>query len=450
MAEITGGRLLSGSDDLPITSISTDTRSLKKGELFVALTGERFDGHRFLDQAFEKGACGAIVTKVSEDVQGCLILVEDTLKALQNLARWNRKVLSPGVIGVTGSIGKTTTKDMIAGVLSIKYSTLKTKENYNNEVGVPLTLLGLDETIEMAVVEMGMRGSGQIRELAHMAEPDVGVVTNVGPTHLELLGSIENIAMAKAELIESLGCEGVAILNYDDPFVRGMGARAKGHVITYGQDPAAQVRAWDIRVSGEEGTRFILGTGEDEMEMSVPLPGRHNIYNALAAASVGLAFGMSLEEISLGLMGFEATSGRMTILDLPNGLKVLDDTYNASPASVKAALDTLVDVAGSRRRVAVLGDMFELGAFAIQGHKIVGGATAEKGIHLLLGVGPLSKNTVVAAKDLGVQAFWFATKEDAWLCLKELACQGDAILVKGSRGMEMEYIVELLKSSEYI
>jgi UDP-N-acetylmuramoyl-tripeptide--D-alanyl-D-alanine ligase len=448
--KVLNGQLLQGSLDLKVTSISTDTRALKPGDFFVALKGENFDGHTFLTQAFEKGACGALISSESGEVfphDRALICVENTLKGLQDLAKWNRMSIAPKVVGVTGSTGKTTTKDMIAQVLSMGYKTLKTKGNYNTEIGLPLTLIELDDTYQAAVVEMGMRGFGQIRELALIAKPDIGVITNIGESHMELLGSKNGIARAKAELIEELDENGIAVLNGDDPFVCEMKEYSKGSTYTYGTGEAMDVRAIDIVSNGEDGIEFTVVSWKGKERIQVPLPGLHNVYNSLAAICVGLLEGLDLHVIAQGLAEFKVGERRGVIINLPNGLKIIDDTYNASPASVGAAIRVLTEVAGDRRKVAILADMLELGDFSLKGHRIVGELLASSEVDLFFGIGPLSKNTVAAAQEGGMHesAFWFASKEEALQKFWGIACKGDVILVKGSLSMNMQEIVEGLK-----
>ena len=444
-----------------LTDAVIDSRQACPGSLFVALKGEREDGHDFVADAFQRGAIAAIVEK--EIDIGCWILdirrapfqspisnlqspvcfiVEDSLKALQQLAAYWRGKHTPRVVGVTGSIGKTTTKEMIGGVLCQRFRTLKSKGNYNSEIGLPLTLLKLEPSHQRVVLEMGMYDLGEIAELAAIARPHIGVVTNVGPSHLEKLGTVERIAQAKSELVEALPEDGVAILNGDDPWVRRMAANTKANVFYYGLDPTCDLWANHIESQGLEGIRFRFHHGSEIIYAKVPVLGRHSVHTALAAASVGLVEGQSWEEIIDGLRG--AAQLRLVVVPGLRGSTILDDTYNASPASTIAALNLVEELDG--RKIAVLGDMLELGAYEEEGHRKVGRRTLDV-VSVLITVGERGRLIAEASLAWGMEAEKVIIEEDnerVIARLREIVAPGDIILVKGSRGMKMEEIVAAL------
>lgn len=443
----TGGRLVNAKDNKMFKGVSTDTRNIQPGNLFVALVGERFDGNEFVGQAAEKGATGVIVSKsvtVPDDVT--VIEVENTLIALQQLARFHRERFTIPVIAVTGSNGKTTTKDMIAAVLSGRFNVLKTEANFNNEIGLPLTLLKLEQSHEAAVVEMGMRARGEIQELAEIALPTVGVVTNVGETHMEILGSLDNIAAAKAELVEAIGHDNLVVLNADNPYVSAMQNKTQGKVVLYGLNPGASVRAENM-VSGENGqlvTRFDCLSARGSIPIVLHAVGMHNIYNALAAIAVGWELGLKLSEIQAGIANFVPGAMRLEIKKYGE-YTVVNDVYNASPLSMTAALDTL-DRISQGRKIAVFGDMLELGEAAIEAHRKIGRQAAEKGIEVLLTVGELAKYIADAAREHGIKEVQdFDGHREAIEALRNIMKPGDYILFKGSRGMKMETMLETFK-----
>ncbi|MGE5586838.1 MAG: UDP-N-acetylmuramoyl-tripeptide--D-alanyl-D-alanine ligase [Clostridia bacterium] len=433
------------------TGVSTDSRRIAGGELFFALVGPAFDGHDFAAEAVSKGAKG-VVASSSAKVTGLarsvpVILVDDTLKALQRLARYNRCRLGIPVVAVTGSTGKTTTKDMAHSIFAERMRSARTEGNFNNEVGVPLTLLSLEPRHEMCVLELGMRGRGQIRDLAEVARPDVGIVTNVGPSHIELLGSIENVALAKAELVEALGPDGIAVLNADCRHTAAMKERTRAKVVFFGIEHDADVRATDIEALGENGTDFTMSYGQRSFRVHVPVPGAHNVYNALAAGASALVMGMDSFAVAEGLSHFEPSHGRSGVMESARGFTVIDDTYNANPASMRAALATLRDVAGGRRKIAVLGNMLELGEISAQAHRELGRAAAAHACDVLVTVGDLARLAADEALRLGRGArdvITCDTSAEAVEALERLARPGDVILVKGSRLMKMEQIVSAL------
>jgi UDP-N-acetylmuramoyl-tripeptide--D-alanyl-D-alanine ligase len=451
-----------------ITDVVIDSRLAIPGALFVALPGERTDGHAHVAAAFEKGASAALVQR-EPDPAGAwpvldlrqpvtfaqlsglqwpvLLRVEDTLQAMQTVAAWWRGRLNPRVIGVTGSVGKTTTKELVAAVLSTRYRTLKSEGNFNNEIGLPLMLLRLSEAHERAVLEMGFYQPGEIKFLCGLARPHVGVVNNVYAVHLERAGSLENIARGKAELVEALppAPDGVAVLNHDDPLVLAMRQRTRARVVTYGLDPDADVWADNIESLGLRGVHFHLHHRHEILHVRVPLLGRHSVHTALRAAAVGLVEGLTWQEIVQGLQGVGAAQLRLVAVTGPHGSLILDDTYNASPESVVAALNLLADLDG--RRVAVLGDMLELGRYEETGHRLVG-RRARDVAHLLITVGPRARMIAAEARDAGLDpaaVIELDDHEQALALLRETIRAGDVVLLKGSRAMHLDRIVPALE-----
>jgi UDP-N-acetylmuramoyl-tripeptide--D-alanyl-D-alanine ligase len=450
MAEFTLSEVLAATDgrllheySTSFNGVSTDTRTLKAGNLFVALQGDNFDAHDYLVRAMDSGALGVIISKQEAYVPEKLtvILVEDTLVAFQALAKLHRQRFALPLIGITGSNGKTTTKDMTAAVLSVKYQVLKTEANFNNDIGLALTLLKLNEQHQVGVLEMGMRGVGEIKRLAGVALPTIGVITNVGETHIELLGSVENIGAAKAELVAEIGDQGLVVLNYDLPLVRDMANVAIGKVVFYGLEVGADVQAVNI-VS--EGTRtfFDCISSAGTFRVGLEAMGQHNVYNALAAITVGLELGLSPAEVCSGLEQFVPGAMRLQILSIGEYV-IINDAYNASPLSMRAAIDTL-GTAARGRKVTVLGDMLELGIFAMEAHRRIGRQLAQVGVQVVITVGEMAKHIAAAALECGVAVtVACATHEEAQEALHKLIRPGDTILVKGSRGMKMETIIEM-------
>ena len=431
------------------TGICTDTRSVKPGNLFIPLIGERFDGHNFIDQAVENGAIGIISSRPEVIVLGniTVIVVADTLLALQDLARFHRQKFNIPMIAITGSNGKTTTKDMIAAILASRFNVLKTEANYNNEIGLPLTLLQLTAQHEVAVVEMGMRGRGQIRHLANIALPTVAVITNVGETHIELLGSIEEIAAAKAELLEFIPENGLIILNADDHFVHRMNKQVHSRLTLFGLEQG-DIRADHIQTSAQ-GINFRCYSTQWDFSVYIPTVGKHNVYNALAAISVGLELGLNFGEICSGLYNFNASPMRLHIEEVGDYV-VINDTYNASPMSMLAAIDTLVEVA-KNRKVVVLGDMLELGHIKVEAHRQIGEKLANCHVDIVITIGELASHIAEAANEYGIKITVACyNHNDASNTLKKLMKPGDTILIKGSRGMKMENIVQMFLLNQEI
>jgi len=433
-----------GDRDLAVTGVSIDTRTLARGDLFVAIRGERFDGHAFVIEAFERGASAAIVAEdrgAARDL-GPTVLVEDTVTALQDLSAWYRGRFQPRLVAVTGTNGKTTTKDMAAGALSMTMSTLKTEGNLNNHIGVPLTLFGLTRDHAAAVVEMGMNHPGEIARLAEVARPDVGVITNVARAHLETMEDLDTIARAKGELLEALPADGVAVLNADDPRVMAQAARTQAGVRTFGLSEAAGTRAVAIDESAS-GVTFELADGAT---VALPVPGRHNVMNALAALAVSRALGVDPGEAARGIASFVPSAMRMAIVRNA-GCTILNDAYNANPGSLAAALETLVAVAAGRPTAAVLGDMLELGSESRAAHREAGGRAATLGIDYLFLFGSEVAALAEGAEASGMsreRVRHYETKAALAQDLEALLPEHAVVLLKGSRGMRMEEVVELL------
>lgn len=449
--EGTNGSLLGDADlDLLLRRVRHDSRQVEPGDLFVAVVGERLDGHAFLGQAIQRGAGAALIDrKHAAGLAGVplpLIAVENTVTALQHLAAYWRKVFDVQVIGITGSVGKTSTKEVIAGVLSRRFNTVRSPGSFNNEIGLPLSLLEITPDTDAVVLEIGgAYAPGEIKALAEIARPTIGVVTNVGHAHQERMGSIEAIAATKTELPAALPEEGVAILNGDDERVRAMADHCRCRVIFYGLAPDCQVRAVDIESHGLEGISFILRFDGEQYHIRAPLLGRHSAHTVLAAFAVGAELGMSIDEM---LPGFENPEIQLRLLTVPGigGSIIIDDTYNASPASCLAALNLLNDLDG-KRSIAVFGDILELGSFEDEGHRIVGRRTAAV-VQFLFTIGPRAKIIAEQAVASGLplsNVYMAADKPDLIEKLRASLGQGDIVLVKGSRGIRMEDIVENLR-----
>ena len=440
-----GGRLVSGPAAGELKGVSIDSRTLRPGEAFVAIRGHRLDGHDFCADALRKGA-GALVVADPATVPPTravpVILVDDTTLALQRLARFHRARFELPVVAITGSNGKTTTKELTAAVLSVRFRVLKSEGSLNNQWGVPLTLLRLAPEHEALVIEIGMSALGEIAALAAIAQPTIGVLTNIGPVHLEFLGSLEAVQKAKGELVRTIGPEGTVVLNADDPLVLALAKEARGRVVTFGFEASAHVRARGV-ARDKSALAFTLVIGVSSAPVSLPLAGRHNVSNALAAAAVGSLFGLAPREIAEGLGRARPAAHRLTWIDA-GGTLILDDCYNANPSSVAAALETLVEEPGVRT-IAVLGDMLELGAAAEAAHLEVGRLAARLGVERLYGFGPLSRSTVSGARAAGLLTAHAVS--DLETLIEEIRREvqpGDRILIKGSRGMKMERILERL------
>jgi UDP-N-acetylmuramoyl-tripeptide--D-alanyl-D-alanine ligase len=426
---------------------SIDSRTVVPGELFFAVKGERLDGHDFVAQALEKGAIAAVVRKDQRDRYAKherVLAVDDTLVALQSLATAVRKLWARPLIGVTGSTGKTTTKEAIAHVLSARWRVLKSEGNFNNHFGLPLMLLKLEPEHDVAVIEMGMSHAGEIRALARIAQPEIGVVTNVAPVHLEFFESVSGIARAKYELIESLPPCGTAVLNADDEYVSQFGRGFKGKVVLYGAKAAADVRAENIRSCGAQGSEFEVVVGAARERAKLPLVGGHNVFNALAAICVALDRGMALTEAVAALATLAPADKRGEVLQLGN-ITVVNDCYNSNPKALEAMVDALVAMP-AKRRIVVAGEMLELGPAGEEMHRVAGQRVAEKKIDALLGVRGLAQAMVDGAGQAGIRAEFVVSPEHAGEWLAREARDGDVILLKASRGVKLEKALETWKT----
>lgn len=445
--------------DAIATGYSIDSRTIKPGELFFAVKGERLDGHDFVQQALERGAISAIVSQeslpaVQERIASVprtgsapthLIAVPDTLAALQRLATAERCLWGKTLVGVTGSAGKTTTKEAIAHVLSSRFRVHKSEGNLNNHFGLPLMLLKLEPEHDMAVVEMGMSHAGEIAALAKIAHPEIGVVTNVAPVHLEFFDSIAGIARAKYELIESLPTTGTAVLNSDDEFVSQFGRDFRGKVVTYGTGPTASVRAENIQNRGQQGSTFEVVLGGERIGVPLPLLGQHNVYNALAAIAVGVEAGMTLAQAAAALANISAADKRGQVVQVGN-ITIINDCYNSNPTALRAMVDALATMP-AKRRIVIAGEMLELGADGEELHRECGRYIASKKIDFLLGVRGDAKFIAQAAKQAGVAAYFVDTPEEAGDWLAHQTRDGDVVLMKASRGVKLEKALERWKST---
>jgi UDP-N-acetylmuramoyl-tripeptide--D-alanyl-D-alanine ligase len=452
--EAVSGSLVRGEGEMKVSGVSTDSRSLQTGELFVPISGPNFDGHDFIKTAFESGAAGCLAGRGrsrEEPEGGFIVEVEDTLGALGDLARYHRGRFELPVVAVTGSNGKTTAKEMIGAILAEGAETLKSEGNLNNFIGLPLQVLGLGPEHERAVFEMGMNRPGEIRRLAEIAAPTVAVITSVAPVHIEGLGSIEAVRDAKGELLEEMGTGGVAVLPGEDTQCAVLADRFRaqgGRVLTFGFEAKNDVCAADVQLSerGEVSFRIRIGGGEEEVRL--PVVGRHNALNALAAAAAASELGSPLEEIVRGLEEAAPPAMRLGVEELSGGVFLLNDAYNANPTSVRMAIETVCELKGPGRAFAVLGDMRELGAFEEFAHAEVGRAAAGADLDFLATVGPAMRLAANEAHRAGMaidRAEVFSSPEEAAAWVAERAMPGDWVLIKGSRSMAMERAVEALR-----
>ena len=449
LLESTGGKLISGPDKKSFSSVTTDSRRIKKDELFFALKGPSFDGHDFVNEAIEKGAAGAVVEEFppNPDFNGniSIIKVGSTYKALGDLANsWRKSFKKLKVICITGSNGKTTTKEMTDNILSIKYSVLKNSGNFNNNIGLPLTLLRLKDTHDVCVAEVGMNDFGEIRELARIADPDIGAITNIGRAHLEKLGDLAGVAKAKSELVENFGKNNIFIVNNDDPYIREIDKRTDCVKIKFGINSTdVDVFANNIRTEGLESISFDLITGDKSLNTRIRGIGKHNVYNALCASAISLSMGLSPEEIQAGLERYTPAYMRLEIIESPQGYKIINDTYNANPDSVSSALEELSSLKNNSRAIAILGDMLELGSNSAIEHRNIGKLINDLEIDYTICLGEFAKciKEGIRKKD---NVSHVRTHQEAAGLIKQIASKGDLILIKGSRGMKMEKIIQEL------
>jgi UDP-N-acetylmuramoyl-tripeptide--D-alanyl-D-alanine ligase len=455
LISVTGGTLVWGSTDTMVNGVSTDSRAVEPGALFVAFAGERVDGHDFLGEAISSGARALLITRPSEQIadlvesatrrEVAIVRVPEALEALQALARHHRERLFCPVIGVTGSTGKTTTKEFLTSALGTSMKVVSTRGNRNNELGVPLTIMDAGADTDVLVVEMAMRGLGQIADLCRIARPTMGLVTNVGMSHIEMLGSQEAIASAKAELVEAVPEEGSVFLNGDDAFSATLALASRAPVVRYGLEGTCDVRAVEIVLDDQSCASFDIVADETTFSVTLAVPGRHNVYNALAAAAVAMRLGLAPEDIADGLARASAGEMRMQSFTSAGGVHVINDAYNANPSSMRAAIETLAGMMGAERRIAVLGDMAELGSLAELAHFRIGEELANHPIDVLVTVGERAARIADGARAEGMDPERVrpcATVDEASEVLDDELEPGDVVLVKASRVMGLERIVE--------
>lgn len=454
IAAACGGRVAAGNSRVAIDGFSIDTRTLAAGDLFIALRGERFDGHTFVEKALQRGASGAIVDSQSAwpaSNPGVAIVVPDSLRALQQLASAVRREADTRVVAVTGSAGKTTTKEVTAEFLSARYEVFRNKGNLNNHIGLPLSLLELRRGPDVAVVELGMNHAGEIRTLVTIATPDVRVWTNVGDAHLGFFGTPDAIADAKAEVLEHAAPDTVVVANADDERVMARVSRFKGRVLTFGIERAADVRAAAVEDRGIEGMRASLVTARGERVLESPLLGRGNLANVLAATAVALHFDVSLDEIVRRASALRPAYHRGEVIRLPNGVTVIDDSYNSSPAALQRTLDVVARATGHARKAAVLGEMLELGEQSQAMHDRCGESAGRAGLSWLIAVGgspaaALARAAVRAGIEAGQVLHVGDSSQAAEAALARIR-PGDLVLVKGSRGVGTDRVVQRLKEA---
>lgn len=429
-----------------ITGITTDSRKLKQGDLFIAIKGDIFDGHNFAEASVKNGAA-AVLSQVKLNLDIPYLLVEDTLKAMHKLAKYYKSRFNIPFVAITGSSGKTTTKDMAASVLAEKYKVLKTEGNFNNAIGLPLTLFNLERSHEICVLEMGMNNLGEIEVLADIARPETGIISNVGTAHIEMLKTRDNILKAKMELFTYFNQSNTAIINGDNDMLSKI-SNKPFMIIRYGLNEGNDCRAINIVEKGEEGIAFeALYQGETESYF-VPMPGMHNVYNALSAICIGKLYGLSSKQIYDGLVNFKPSKMRMEIFMGKQNIKVINDVYNANPDSMMAAIGALASMEAAGRKVCILGDMFELGDYAKEGHEKVGSFAVEKGMDMIAAVGKMSSaivNSASKTKQGSIELHSYSTNQQVIDDLEKIIKPKDTILIKGSRGMHMENIVESLR-----
>ena len=442
IVKATKGALLKEADVKEIKAVSTDTRKIEEGTMFIALKGENFNGNNYVLDAFNKGAKIAIVDEVKCDLNElkedvALIKVQNTGRALMDLAKFYREKLGLKVVGITGSAGKTSTKDLVAAVLSYKYKVFKTKGNFNNEIGLPLMILELDSTYDVAILEMGMRGLGQIKELAEIASPDLGIITNIGISHIEILKTRENILKAKMEIATFFDKNNTLVVCGNDDFLGAL-PEAQYKIVKTGVGENFEIGAKNIALE-ELSSKFTVYVGEKEEEFSLDMPGEHNISNLMLGIAIAKELGVSFEEMKRGLKNIEATSMRLELIK-KDGFSILNDCYNSSPVAVKSAIDVMKNIEG-KRRIAVLGTMRELGHKSEEAHEEIGKYAKENGIEKVLCFGDFSENI---KEGYGEGCTVYENKEELIKDLLNIICDGDIILVKASRSLKFEEITKAL------
>lgn len=458
--EATKGEILCGGTEHFFSGVSIDSRRIFPGDLFVAIQGEVHDGHDFVKDVVESGVCGLLINKNKADVflsdlrvreewrqKGPLcVAVKDTTKALGDLTAFQRRRSDVSVIAITGSNGKTTTKEMTNGIISRCFRTLATIGNFNNQIGLPLTLLKLNRSHQWSVLELGMNHPGEIRRLSEICMPDIGVITNIGPAHLEKLGSLKGVMDAKAELLENIKPNGTVVLNADDPNLSDLCRRTSKKVLRFGFSEDADIRAISVKKK-RFGTSFILSMPTETLDIDLKIPGAFMISNALAAASAAYLLGLKAQDIKAGLEEFKSVQGRMNVFKIKSGIHIIDDTYNANPSSMESAIMTLKSMKGSHRGVLVAGDMHELGDYAESMHKKIGSVAAGIGISGLYLTGRFAGSVAAGAQRNGMkcQDIFTGTKQEIVEELKYTLGPDDWVLVKGSRTMAMEQVVQDLR-----
>jgi len=451
--QATAGRLVCGNEGARFQGISTDSRTIKAGDLFVAIAGQEHDGHNFLKEVFHKGALGVLVAEHYIIKQSPVprqeeiwMAVPDTLRALGDLAAFSCRQSNVSVVAITGTNGKTTTKEMTAAVLGQAFEVLKTPGNFNNLIGLPLTLFGLKDSHEWAVLELGMNRPGEIRRLSEIADPDIGVITNIEHGHLEGVKDIDGVMEAKGELLEGLRQDSAAVLNVDDQRVCRLAERFGGRVVTFGIQSSAEVSGTPVSQT-RSGSIFDLSWYDESVRVRLKVLGKGAIYNALAAAAVGYRVGLSIQEVKKGLESAVSLPGRMEISTLPSGIQLIDDTYNANPGSVAVAIETLCSLKGNGRGILVIGDMMELGQHTQKAHKQIGTLAARAGMAGLYATGDFAEIVADGAAKAGMDPgkIFIGTKGQIVEAVKGHSGPGDWVLVKGSRLMAMEKVVEGLK-----
>ncbi len=443
----TNGKLLSGKRDVMFNGVSTDTRNIAKDEIFFALKGDNFNGEEFINEAFARGAGGAVVESASyQDRNGkVLIEVPSTLKALGDLASdWRRSFPHLKLAAITGSNGKTTTKEMTWSIVSLKHKTLKNTGNFNNLIGLPLTLFKLSDEYTAAVVEVGMNDFGELKRLSEIARPDIGAITNIGHAHLEKLGGLDGVAKAKGELVENFNEHNIFVVNLDDPRVEEIANRLKCRKITYGiNSKEAMISASEIESSDFSNITFNMNVQGSEFPVRLKGIGLHNVMNSLCAAGVALSLGCDTAQIREGLERFTPTQMRLQVVDTPFGFKVINDAYNANPDSMRRAIDELVRLKGRGRAIAVLGDMLELGEGSEYEHREIGKYLSTCGVDDVIAYGSYAANILEGAGSL-MAASHVMTHQEAAELLIEKALPDDLVLIKGSRGSKMEQVIKAL------
>ena len=437
----TGGKLLCGDENVVVTSFITDSRQGKAGAMFVPIRGERADGHDYIPAVLESPAAATFTDHEIPTGEKPIVLVKDCREALQKAAAWYREQFDIPVVGITGSVGKTTAKEMVAQALSAAFRVLKTAGNQNSQVGVPITVCGLRKDHTAAVVEMGVSMPGEMGRIAAVVKPTCAVMTNIGVSHIEFMKTRANILREKAHIADYLPAGGALFVNGDDDLLPTLKETLGNKVVTFGLGPGCDWRAYGLN-EADKGTFFTCQSPAGERtELFVPAAGEHNVRNALAAMAVARYLGVPAEDAVRAISAYKAPAMRQQVVEA-NGLLIIDDSYNASPDSMRSAIDVLQSRNVTGKRAAVLADMLELGDFSQQGHREVGEYAREKGVDLLVGVGPLAKDI---AAGYGEGALWFEDNAQAIACLKETLREGDAVLVKGSRGMQTDQIVAALK-----